>query len=372
MTIEIKKLTEPLPYDKIGNLLYNTYFTSYKEDGALHWNSKYAEIYFNAWVLPKSNELIFSAWDDDKLIGLAVGHKEIIKLDNEIEIIGTNIGLTAVDSQYRRNGIATNMVSNLIEEAKKLGYDLVFRMVQKGKYGDNILKKFDFVNISKHEHYIKIMEKYGVQILKEYRGLNPVLAKLAESLYSKLPHDPLDGTLRTGKIPDDISRCVEIINSYSSRVPLSRIYDNKTFQIDLENTKKLNDAFGDPWGLIWYILELNNKIMATMTCRIELTTFERGSAPVGLFGNLGFDESLTHEQKLGFIAEILRDIRKKYPEIFTCQITTFHHELKVFKDLKFTDDQSKYFLMVKPLTDKANEILNRYKKIKEFNLTYYR
>ncbi|MHA1269920.1 MAG: GNAT family N-acetyltransferase [Candidatus Helarchaeota archaeon] len=372
MSIEIKKLNKPLPYDKIGDLLYKTYFTSYKDSGALQWNEKYAEIYFTAWVLPKSDELIFGAWDNDKLIGLCVGHKENVKLDNEIDLTTSNIGLTAVDPEYQKQGIATSLIKKLLEDAKSLGYDLILSMTQKGKLGDKILKKLEFSQIGKHEHYIKIMEKYGVQILKEYRGLNPILAKLAEKLYSKLPMDEISGKIRKGIIPDDVPRCLEILNSYASRVPLARIVSEDVYIKDLNGSSKLKDEFGEPWGLTWYLLEIDGKIMGTITSRIEITTFEKGSAPVALLGNFGCDSSLTLDQKKGFLAEVIRTIRNDYPEVFTCQITSLHHELRVFKNLDFTDDQETYLFLIYPLTEKANEISARYKKMKEFFLSYYR
>ncbi len=372
MAIEVKKLNIPLPFKEIGDLLYQTYFNDYKESGALQWNEKYAEIYFNAWVLPKSDELIFGAWDGDKLVGLTVGHKEQIVVDNEFEIKATNIGLTAVHPDYRKQGIATQLVQNLIENARKFNYDMVFSMIQKGKHGDAVLKKFNFIKMGKHEHLVKIMGKYGVKILKEYRGLNPVLAKLAETLYSKIPEDKIIGTLREGKIPDDVPRIVEIINSYRTRVPLARIYSQETYIKDVQGSSKLREVFGEPWGLTWYVLEKDDKVMATITSRIEITTFPKGSAPVALLGNFGCDESLSHEEKKGFLAEVVRKIQKNFPDVFICQITSLQHEEKVFKDLNFTDDQESYMFMLLPLTEKAQEIPNRYKKIKKFSLSYYR
>ena len=372
MTIEIRKIKEPIPYKKIGDLLYKTYYNNYKDSGALQYNEQYAKIYFTSWVLPKTGELIFGAWDNDKLVGLSVGHLEMMKLDNEIEIKSSNIGLTAVDPDYQRQGIATSLILKLKETAKQLGYDMIFAMAQKGKHGDEILKNLEFIKLGKHDHMIKIQEKYGVKILKDYRGLGSVMAKLAETLYSKLPKQELIGTLREGKIPDDIPRCLEILNSYSKRVPLSKLISEDLYVADIKGAAKLNDAFGDPWGLKWFVLEIDGKIMATITCRIEITTFENGSAPVCLMGNLGYDESLDQDQKNGFMAGIIRYIRSNYPKVFTCQITSLHHEQKVMKKLDFTDDQEKYFFMIYQFTDNANEITNRYKRIKEFHLSYFR
>jgi GNAT superfamily N-acetyltransferase len=372
MTVKIKKLVPPLPYAKIGDLFYKTYFQNYKDAGALQWNEKYAEIYFTSWVIPKSDELIIGAWDDEKLVGLTVGHKEDMLLDNEIEIKSANIGLTAVLPDYQKQGIATNLVKNLMDEAKKLNLDMIHSMAQKGRYGDKIYKNLDFIKMGKHDHMIKIMEKYGVNILKEYRGLNPLLAKLAEKLYSKIPDYEVEGTFRRGKMTDDVPRCIEIYNSYTSRVPLSRIYSEDTFKKDIEGSIKLNDLFGDPWGMNWMVLDIDGKIMATITCRIEMTTFENGSAPVALLGNLGFDGSLEQDQKDGFLATLIRFIRDEYPEVFTCQITSWHHEQKAIKNLSFTDDQDKYIFFMYPFTDNAREIDERYKKLKEFNLSYYR
>ncbi len=286
-----------------------------------------------------------------------------------------NLGLTAVLPEYRRQGIATQLVSRVVEHAKEKNLDFIMGFPEKGRFGDKILKQLDFKKYGKTKHFIKLMEDRGLQVLREYLYYNVFILKIA-SMFSHIPdkEDP-EGTIRDAKI-EEIDKVREILNSYASRVPLVSLYSHEGYKLSNINFAKLNERFGDPWGFHWLVLERNGEIIATISYQIEIVAFEPepgkyASGPVALLTSLGFHENVEIEEKLQFMSAILRKIRTEFPEVYIFQITSPQHEMKVFDKLKFNSDQSAYFLFMKPLSEKGEE-LNKYKKYQEYLLQYYR
>ena len=377
MNIELKKITEPIPYAKIADVLWKTYFKEYGNAGALQWSEKYAKFYFES-VLPKesSRDFIFGAFDGNRLVGTTFGHRDMVIFENRLNLETLNLGLTAVDPEYKRQGIAKKLVSKLMDHAKEKKLDFVMAFPEKGRFGDKLLKDhFDFKNFGRAKHLIKLMGERGLEVLREYMKMNVILVKLA-GIFSHIPeNEGLDGTIRYAKI-EEIDEVREILNSYVKRVPLVNFYSHDGYKESTLGFAKMNERFGDPWGYHWLVLERNRKIMATFTYRVEIISFEIEEghlehAPVALMTSLGCHESMELDDKVQFVAAILRKIRTELPDVFVSQITSPQHEMKVFNKLKFNSDRNSYFLYMKPLTEKGAE-LNTYKKFKEHLLNYYR
>ena len=107
MPVEIRKLTEPYDYKQIAEVLRKTYFREYCDAGALQWNEEYARFYFEAVVFKDSSrDFIFGAFDGEKLVGTIFGHRDALIFENRLKLEMVNLGLTAVDPGYRRQGIA--------------------------------------------------------------------------------------------------------------------------------------------------------------------------------------------------------------------------------------------------------------------------
>ena len=376
MNIKIEKITEPYPYSQIGDLLEKTYFEEYTEEaGALQWSEKYARFYFDAvYYKDTSRDFLFGAFEGEKLIGTTFGHRDAVAFEDNIELEEVNLGLTAVDPDYRRKGVAKRLISAVIEHAKEKNIDFIMSFPEKDRYGDKLLEDFDFKNYGKTEHLIKIMEGFGLEQVKRLMGMNPLLAKLAV-LFSKIPNPEItEGTIRDAK-PEDLDSVINLINTYRSRVPLSLIYHKKAFSISNQGFLSLNERYGDPWGYYWKVFEINNKIVANISYRIEEITFqnegEYENGIVALLTSLAYDQDLEMDLKKEFLGSVLRQIRTNLPNVFISQITTPQHEKKVLKKLKFTDDRKTYFLYMMPLTEKS-EVLNNHKKYKEYFLQYFR
>ncbi len=375
MDFEVKRIVEPFPIIKIAEVLNKTYFWEYVEAGAMPWSEKYAKFYFDVVLSEVSKNFIFGAYKGEKLIGTLFGHQESIMLDNELRFEALNLGLCAVDPEYRRQGIAKALLNKLIEKAIEEKIDFLMAFPEKGRFGDKLLKEhFDFKSYSKNKHLLKLMEEQGLQALREDFKVNPVLVKIA-SLYSHIPEFNIEGKVRDAQI-EDYPKIIDLINSYQSRVPLSTIYELKRYEKHHKNTYLLNSLFGDPHNFYSWILEEKNEIKAVINNRIEIVTAkyeedELLTLPVALLTSAGFHEDMDMEQKIDFISCILRKIRNLVPSVFATHITSCQHEMKVFRKLKFISDRNFYILCMKPLTEKGEEI-NRHKKYNEFFLDYYR
>jgi len=309
-------------------------------------------------------------------VGTIFGHRDIVRFENRIDLKMVNLGLTAVDPAYRRQGIAKKLVARLIEQSKDRHLDFIMAFPEKGRYGDNLLgDHFGFRNFGKTQHFIKLMEDRGLEVLKENLDYNIVMVKIA-TLFSHIPdlEDP-EGVIRNAKI-EETDEVREILNSYALRVPLVSIYSDEGYKESNIKFAQMNKWFGDPWGFYWLVLEQNNEIIATISYRVEVVTFEPQpreykSGPVALLTSLGFKEGMDIQEKMQFLCAILRKIRKDLPEVYVAQITSPQHEMEVLDKLKFVDDRCTYNLYMKPLTNAGNE-LNKYKKFKEYLLQYYR
>ena len=384
MDFKIKQLKkiEDLPFKQIGDLYNATYSEFYRDAGALNWEEKYAEWYFNAYHNPP--DYYFTAWKGDELIATTLGTKCTVLLDDEIELIGVSIGLTATKPEYQRQGIQKKLIQALIDRAKSDGIDFLFSFPDTTHHGHKLLKEhFEFSRINKNaEHVIKIIGDHGRWVLQNYRGLSAVLAKLAV-VYAGKPEAKLSsGKIRDGNLEsDDVKKVLEMINSYSKRLPLSKVWKTEEDWIkEMTNAKKLSEYYPE-WKVHWWVWETNNVILATITIRTELVTFNTGTSSVALVSTSCFKDGLTIEEKEGFLATVVRrfwnedvedtpESRKK--NIFTVQTTQPQYEAKAFKKIKVTDDTTKYEFLILPLTEKAQEIQLRYKKINEFYIPYFR
>jgi hypothetical protein len=296
--------------------------------------------------------------------------------ENRLKLEMVNLGLTAVDPSYKRQGIAKKLVESVVKKAKAKDLDVVIAFPEKGRFGDKLLKQFGFHNYGKTQHFIKLMEERGLEVIRDYLHYNVVMAKLA-SMFSHLPEEEIiEGEIRNANLEKDFEQVRSILNSYATRVPLLSYYSEEGYRGSNIRLATLNERFGDPWGFYWLVWERDGKIIATLSYRVEVVTFEPEpnqfeSGPVALLSSLGFHEDVDLNDKMKFVGNILLKIRKELPEVYVAQITSPQHERKVLDKLKFVDDRSTYYFYMLPLTEQA-QALTTHKRYKEYLLQYYR
>jgi GNAT superfamily N-acetyltransferase len=370
MDFEIKIIQDPLPVEDISKLYKRTYFESYFESGANDWGPEYTDWYFGAYHHDK--RFFYSAWKGENLIATLLGTPFRMSLENEVELNTISLGLCATHPDYQRQGIQKALLTKLLEDVKGAGIDIVYSFPEKGFGGNELLKKhFNFTRFLKNaQHYIKVMGDYGRQILRDYRGLNVVLAKLLK-LYSGIPNNTMQGGEFRDATMADLSNCYNILKSYQKRVPLSQIWTEAHFKEEIESTERLNKLFKPPWGFFWKVWERDGKILATMFPRMEMIYFQNGNAPVCLLSECCYAEEVTLEEKAGVLSALIQWVLKEHPKVFTVQTTQPQYENKAYKQLKFIDDTSTYEFLVLPLTEDGEQI-SRYPKYKEFFIPYHR
>ncbi len=371
MDFKIKILQDPLPYDKISELYGTTYVEKYFESGANDWkNPKYTEWYFGAYHHDK--RFFYSAWKGDQLIATMFGTPTKIIIDNEVEISAISLGLTATLPEFQRQGVQKALIQRLIDDAKNAEIDIVYGYPEKGYGGNDLLKFFNFKRYTKNQqHYIKVMGDYGRKILRDYRGLNVVLAKLLV-LYAGIPENQLEGgEFRDGK-DSDVEALVPILNSYQKRVQISQNWTAAHLREEIEGASRLNKLIGPPSGFYWKVWERDARVLASFFIRTEMIHFKHGSAPIALLSETIFHEDVTESEKLGVVATLCRWVRDNHPKVFTIQTTQPQYELKTYKDLKFIDDTSTYEFLVLPLTEQGAAAINRNTSYKDIFMPYHR
>jgi len=370
MDFEIKILEE-LPYEEISGLYIKTYVEKYLERGANDWeNPKYTDWYFNAYH--HDRRFFYSAWNGDQLIATMFGSPTRLKIDNEVEINAISLGLGATLPEFQRQGIQKTLIQRLIDDAKESDTDIIYAFPEKGLGGNELLKDhFNFKRYMKNqEHYIKVMGDYGRKILRDYRGLNVVLAKLL-ILYSGIPENQLErGEIRDGE-ENDIPAVFDIINSYQRRVQISQVWKEEHVREEIEGARRIDELLGPPCGYYWKVWD-DGKVLASFFMRTEMIHFAQGSAPIALVSETIFNEEVTEPEKLGVIATVVRWVRDNLPDVFTIQSTQPQYELKAWKDLKFIDDTSTYEFLVLPTSPEGESAINRHKSYKNIFMPYHR
>ncbi len=370
MDYQIKILSDPLPFDKIGKLFQRTYIEPFYDSGGLKWSERYAEWFLPAFYPDKT--FFYSTWLGTELVATHFGNPVELVIDNAVELKVVSLSLAATHQDHRNQALQRKMIKELIDKAKMLEFDLLYA-IPDTKKGVSLLKKyFGFTRFQKKDkHRIKPMEDYGVKVFKEVRGLNPLLAKIAAALYTKIPQNKIaEGTIRNGN-DEDMDAVLAIYNAYRKWLPISVHFSRSRLEYEIKNYFRNIGNVGQDFHAEWKVWARDNEILASLLIRYESAVFKNGSAPVALFWNLGYKEGLSIEEKKAFLAEILQYIRTTYPEVSICQTTMAANEIKVFDALKFADDLRNYQLWALPLTPKGEEI-NRYPKYKEFFIPYYR
>ncbi len=369
MGYEVKVLSDPLPYAKIGTLFQDTYIKPFYDTGALNWSKEYAEWFLHSFYQDKT--FFYSTWVGDELVGTLFGNPCKLILDNTVELKALCLSLAATHPEHRKQGLQQRLIRECIEKAKALGFDVVYAIPEKKKGGSLLKKYFEFTCFQKKDkHRVKLMEAYGIKTFKEKRGLNPLIAKLA-SIYAKIPEDKIErGTIREGS-DADMDAILAILNAYRKWLPISMEFSKQELEYHFKTYfTKINDL-GPHFGAEWKVWERDNEVIATLLIRYEFALFKNGPAPVALIWHLGYKEGVSNEEKNAFLAEMLQHIRKTYPEVAICQTTMGENEMQVYNNLKFADDLTNYELWMHPLTTKGEEI-HRHPKYKGFYIPYYR
>ena len=219
MDYEIKILSDPLPFDKIGELFQRTYIEPFYDTGGLDWSERYAEWFLPAFYPDKT--FFYSTWVGTELIATLFGRSVELIIDNAVELKVVSLSLAATHQDHRNQGLQKKMIKELIDKAKMLEFDLLYAIPEKKKGGSLLKKYFGFTRFQKKDkHQLKPMESYGVKQFKEKRGLNPLIAKVA-GMYAKISQIKIEeGTIREGK-DEDMDEVLAIYNAYRKWLTIS-------------------------------------------------------------------------------------------------------------------------------------------------------
>lgn len=89
-----------------------------------------------------------TARDNNKLIGIVIVYTREVMFENRSINIG-GIGYVCVHEDYRRKGVATQMMEKAMTELKEKGCDIAFLNFEDEAVGSNLYAKFGFIKLGR-------------------------------------------------------------------------------------------------------------------------------------------------------------------------------------------------------------------------------
>jgi len=371
MTIKINDIQEN--YDKISQLLEKVRHAKVEQEidedlGTPRDENNVKHIF---------GELTYKlgAFKDNKLVGI-IGGSSINGVFRGIEIKISCIGRLAINPEFWDANIKKKLIDSLLDRLEGDGFDLIYGVLRKKKDNDDINflldKGFNPVKGRKNNQALaKILGKKGLKILKEARGMNPVLVQAAK-LVAGLKKDKIKrGIIRNGKIKD-YDQVIELLNKYSKKFPLARIWTKKEFIEMMERMKKINEwDFSDlkqtypdtHFGYHFKVWEENNSIIGVALYDITRTRMINKQMPVGGLSFCAFSDLIEIEEAKAFINTLLKEIEGTVAVMYS---ELPYYANKILKKAGFVGDQMSSTLLMKPMSKKVEGIFEE--KIKHYYL----
>ncbi len=376
MEFELRPLTK-IDYNELSALMQKvqTYKSEKFDEDYVPFTPEYVK--YSVEVTFAKPELLFGIYSKDKLIG-TIGGTYVPLCFQNTELLGSAITFYAIDPDFYPVPQETlkEIFQQLINKLKELNVDLVWVIIFKdvNKEELKIFKEdFSFVRVNKNvESLVKLLGGEGVDILREKKQMNVVLAKMAKMM-AGMEQIPLPGGEIRNATPEDYPRIVELLNAYTKHLPLAQIWTLESLQeyikicsqLDNIDYSSLKEEFPDtPFGFHIKVWERDNQIIAAILYRIVYVHFKNGDAPFAFWDYLAFSQDLDFSDKKAFIVNLYNQLHLK-----AIIITLFlpYYDYKTFDKAGLMSERRKVPLYMLPLTEKGNKVLEL-EKLKEFYL----
>jgi hypothetical protein len=322
-------------------------------------------------------ELLFGIYSSEKLIG-TIGGTYVPVLFQGQKLVGSAITFYAVDPELLPLDpeVKKKIFGSLIEKLKDCGIDLVWVIIIKSTNREDLRifkEAFGFTTMNKNvESLVKLLGSEGVEVLRKKKEMNVVLAKMAKLMagmeYVELP----GGIIRNAK-PKDYPRLIELFNSYAKVLPLTQVWTADSFQRHIDACAQLNNKDyslqqkefpNTEFGFHIKVWEREQQVIAAILYRIVFVQFKNGDAPFAFWDYIAFDQDLEFPDKKAFLVNMYNSHHRK------AIITTLflpYYDFKTFDKAGFMAERRKTPLIILPLTEEAQKILEL-EKLKEFYL----
>ncbi|MHA1270163.1 MAG: hypothetical protein ACTSPY_10290 [Candidatus Helarchaeota archaeon] len=316
------------------------------------------------------------AFKDDKLIGVIGANSMDGKYNqNPIKIAG--IGRVAIDPDYWDDKtIKEQLVDYIINKIVEDKHDLIYAALLKKDEKEDI----DFLNTrgfglikgrKNSEALIKIVGRDGLNLLKKSRKMSAL-----EFNAAKIVAGLKNIELQRGKLIDatekDYDQIISLLNNYSVKYPLARIW-NKTEFIEMVNRVKDMDNWdfsnikekfpSAPLGSHFKVWKENGTILGAHLYYIYEVKMEIDSVPLGFWIFSVFSDDVESDDRKASILTLIRPLKGN---VAVVNVELPYYSNKEFSGAGFLGDQRPISLIIKPLSNNVEGILED--KIKNYYL----
>ncbi|MHA1750764.1 MAG: hypothetical protein ACTSWR_03600 [Candidatus Helarchaeota archaeon] len=316
------------------------------------------------------------AFYDNKLIGV-IGASSVNGKYNQKNIKISGLGRVAIDPDYwSKKSIKEELVDYLIEKIIDGKHDVIYAALLKKEEQDDI----DFLNSrgfglikgrKNSEALIKIVGREGLDLLKGARKMNAL-----EYNAAKLVAGLKKADIERGKIldatSDDYDQVIHLLNNFSKKYPLARIWTKQEF-VEMVNSvldisswdyTKLREKYPNtPFGGFFKVWKEGNEVLGAQLYYVYEVRMEVDTVPLGFWIFSVFKDDITSDEKKAFISTLIRSM-KGGVAVVNAELPYYGN--KDFDSAGFMGDQRPIALLLKPLTDNVEGILEE--RIKNYYL----
>jgi len=377
MEIEIKPIVDP-DYDELST--FYTKVLRYKseklDEDYVPFTPDYVKYVIN--IDFSNKELFLGIYSENKLIA-TIGGTMVPHSFQNTEIKVSAITCYAVDPDFPLSpDLKLKIFQTLIDKIKDFGADLIWVAIISDINAEEmkLFKDLNFVRVNKNvESLVKLLGHEAVDILREKKKMNIVLAQLAKMMAGMEDPPPIEGAIRDAT-PADYSQIIGLFNSYATELPLAQIWTPESLQQYIEVTSLVNSLdysalkaeFPDtPFGLHVTVWERQGKIIAALLYRVTFVRFKNGDAPFGFWDYLAFAPGLEITDKKAFLVTMYN---KLYHKAIIVNIFLPYYEYKAIDKAGFMSQRRNTPLYMFALTENGKQVLAQEKLLKFYLPTF--
>ena len=311
-------------------------------------------------------QTFFGIYSGENLVGTIGG--TIIPISfQDVELVGSAITSYAIDPDLPLDREQKkNLFQQFVKKIKEFDVDFIWVAIIKDLNSEEMKifkEELEFVRVSKNvENLVKLLGSEGVDILRQKKKMNIVLAQLAKTMAGMKDPPELEGIIRDAT-PEDFPKMVELFNNYSTKLPLTQIWTLESLQRYLDVTSQLDSLDysvikkefpSTPFGRHTKVWERDQKIIAALLYRVVFVRFKNGDAPFGFWDYVAFSQDLDVEEKKAFLITMYNEL---YHKAIIINVFLPYYDYKAIDKAGFMSERRKTPLFILPLTEKGQKLL---------------
>lgn len=341
--VEIREIESP-DYNELSSIVKEIYDKNI-DQGEKEYTPEHMKILLNYFF---DENLVVGAYKGDEIVGATFGSTQSFLIKGATEAKGCYIDLTVSRESIQRQGIGTRLIKQLVERAKRLGYDFAFGFpMKRNKPAQKIMKKLEFANIGNIEPRVRALDPDRLTKLSVPAALR-LIAGPVMSIASRMPKKRVEsGTFREAE-EIDYPKVLELLHTSTKKFEISRKWDLGEYKAMAEAAK--------PLKFKQYLWEEGSRLVAVGTSIDEHIIWTNDDAYVTYFRHLAFDKDATPDEKKRFIAEMLYLAKGRGP--VGARVSNPSYIQRALSSAGFMGDRHIRYFMIRPLSEIGEEVKN--------------